>query len=107
MFARPPIGELPPLPAYLCQDGLNNCIASKWPLSRFEIPAVVSGRALGLAQGAQPTIACPADHDVIDTATKELMCGTLPSTRVMRYLPDETAVTVYVADVHRVSKRLW
>ncbi len=97
------------LPAYLCSDAalesLPN-IAHAWPLTRFEVVMVISNRAQALAQGAQPTVACAADHDVIDTATKELQCGTLPPTRVIRYLPDESAVAVHVEDAYRVSKRM-
>ena len=104
-----PIQSYPMLPAYLTSDAdlhaLPN-IAKLWPLTRFEKVAVVANRAQALAQGATPMVACKtADFDVIDIATRELHCGVLPPTRVFRYMPNETAVAVSVADVFRASKR--
>ena len=96
------------LPAYLTSDdalGRLPQVAQLWPLTRYEMTMVVSNRAQALAQGATPNIACPPDHDAIDTALQELQCGALPPTRVMRILPDETAVAVPVSAVFRVSKR--
>jgi DNA-directed RNA polymerase subunit K/omega len=97
------------LPEYLTNDAAFASlpdIARLWPLTKFEVPMVISTRACALAQGSAPTVACPADHDVIDTATKELYCGTLPPTRVVRYLPDESAVCVRVEDAFRASRRM-
>jgi DNA-directed RNA polymerase subunit K/omega len=96
------------LPAYLDSDAALDqmtVMAKVWPLTVYETAVVVANRAQALAQGSRSKIAVVPDMDVIDTARSELLCGALPPTRVLRYLPNEACVAVNVHDVHRSSTR--
>jgi DNA-directed RNA polymerase subunit K/omega len=78
------------------------------PITKFERAAVVGHRASQIARGSMPRAHC-ASTNVVDVASAEVDAGTIRGMRVVRYLPDGTAVQKRVDDIlpSRLRVRQW
>ena len=77
-------------------------------MTKFERAAVVGHRASQIAHGSIPRAHCSTSN-VVDVAAAEVDAGTIRGMRVIRYLPDGTAVQKNVDDIlsARLRVRQW
>ena len=77
-------------------------------MTKFERATIVGHRASQIAQGSVPRAHC-ASTNVVDVASAEVDAGTIRGMRVIRYLPDGSAVEKNVDDIlpSRLRVRQW